>query len=150
MDWEHKRKEVPKSSRGTPWRHLSTRGVSWYPAALWQARLSLCLSNPWSCPAHARVPQPVRSGRQWNRYSLLEHVSPIEWGNVVLYGQYILNRKLVRQRRQLLWFRSGTWLFARRRWLHSLADCPRNTPSKSDRLKLKRSWFVSKLLRAQA
>ena len=32
--------------------------------------------------------------------SLLEHVSPIEWDNVVLYGQYILDRKLVRQRRR--------------------------------------------------
>jgi hypothetical protein len=31
---------------------------------------------------------------------LLEHVSPIEWDNVVLYGQYILDRKLVRQRRR--------------------------------------------------
>ena len=31
--------------------------------------------------------------------SLLEHVSPIEWDNVVLYGQYILDRKLVRRRR---------------------------------------------------
>jgi hypothetical protein len=31
--------------------------------------------------------------------SLLEHVSPIEWDNVVLYGQYILDRKLVRERR---------------------------------------------------
>ena len=29
--------------------------------------------------------------------SLLEHVSPIEWDNVVLYGQYILTRKLVRR-----------------------------------------------------
>jgi TnpA family transposase len=28
--------------------------------------------------------------------SLLEHVSPIEWDNVVLYGQYVLNRKLIR------------------------------------------------------
>jgi hypothetical protein len=32
--------------------------------------------------------------------SLLEHVSPIEWNNVVLYGQYILDRKLVRRRRR--------------------------------------------------
>ena len=32
--------------------------------------------------------------------SLLEHVSPIEWDNVVLYGQYILDRKLIRQRRR--------------------------------------------------
>src|ERR1700693_2025011 len=31
--------------------------------------------------------------------SLLEHISPIEWDNVVLYGQYILDRKLVRRRR---------------------------------------------------
>jgi TnpA family transposase len=32
--------------------------------------------------------------------SLLEHVSPIEWDNVVLYGQYILDRKRVRRRRR--------------------------------------------------
>jgi hypothetical protein len=31
--------------------------------------------------------------------SLLEHVSAIEWDNVVLYGQYILDRKLVTRRR---------------------------------------------------
>ena len=31
--------------------------------------------------------------------SLLEHVSPIEWDNVVRYGQYVLNRKLVKRRR---------------------------------------------------
>jgi hypothetical protein len=30
----------------------------------------------------------------------VEHVSPIEWDNVVLYGQYILDRKLVRLRRR--------------------------------------------------
>ena len=30
----------------------------------------------------------------------LEHVSPIEWDKVVLFGQYILDRKLVRQRRR--------------------------------------------------
>jgi hypothetical protein len=34
--------------------------------------------------------------------SLLEHVSPIEWDNVVLYGQYILDRKLVRRCRRTL------------------------------------------------
>jgi Tn3 transposase DDE domain len=32
--------------------------------------------------------------------SVLEHVSPIEWDNVVLYGQYILDRKLSRRRRR--------------------------------------------------
>ena len=34
--------------------------------------------------------------------SLLEHVSPIESDNVVLYGQYILDRKLVRRRRMAI------------------------------------------------
>jgi TnpA family transposase len=28
--------------------------------------------------------------------SLLEHVSPIEWENVVLYGEYVIDRKLIR------------------------------------------------------
>jgi hypothetical protein len=28
--------------------------------------------------------------------SLLEHISPIEWDNVILYGEYVLNRDLVR------------------------------------------------------
>jgi hypothetical protein len=32
--------------------------------------------------------------------SLLEHVSPIEWDNVALYGQYVLDRKLVRRGRR--------------------------------------------------
>ena len=27
------------------------------------------------------------------------HVSPIEWDNIVLYGEYVLNRKLVRRTR---------------------------------------------------
>ena len=31
--------------------------------------------------------------------SLLEHVSPIEWDNVVPYGQYVLNRELIKRRR---------------------------------------------------
>ena len=29
---------------------------------------------------------------------LLEHVSPIEWENVVLYGEYVLNRDLIRRK----------------------------------------------------
>jgi hypothetical protein len=27
--------------------------------------------------------------------SLLEHISPIGWDNVLLYGEYVLNRNLV-------------------------------------------------------
>src|SRR6476660_6028331 len=33
--------------------------------------------------------------------SLLEHVSPIEWENVILYGQYVLNLDDIRQNRPL-------------------------------------------------
>jgi len=29
--------------------------------------------------------------------TMLEHVSPIEWDNVILYGQYILDRSQVRR-----------------------------------------------------
>ena len=28
--------------------------------------------------------------------SLLEHVSPIEWDNIVLYGEYVVDRSLIR------------------------------------------------------
>jgi len=28
--------------------------------------------------------------------SLLEHVSPIEWDNVVLYGEYLIDRRWIR------------------------------------------------------
>ncbi len=28
--------------------------------------------------------------------SMLEHVSPIEWDNVILYGQYVLDRSRIR------------------------------------------------------
>ncbi len=28
--------------------------------------------------------------------SLIEHVSPIGWDNVILYGEYVLNRNLVK------------------------------------------------------
>jgi TnpA family transposase len=34
--------------------------------------------------------------------SLREHVSPIEWDNVVLYGDYILDRKLIRRRHKVM------------------------------------------------
>ena len=45
--------------------------------------------------------------------SLLEHVSPIEWENVILYGQYVLNPDDIRLIRLLediftpIW--SGPW-----------------------------------------
>src|SRR6266446_8244872 len=36
-------------------------------------------------------------GRKWNRSLPAGMRRPIEWDNVVLYGQYILDRKLVRR-----------------------------------------------------
>jgi len=39
-----------------------------------------------------------RLGFAYQAPSLLEHVSAIEGDNVVLYGQYVLVRKLVRRR----------------------------------------------------
>jgi hypothetical protein len=27
--------------------------------------------------------------------SLLEHISPIGWENIILYGEYVLNRNLI-------------------------------------------------------
>lgn len=27
--------------------------------------------------------------------SMLEHISPIEWENVLLYGEYVINRRLI-------------------------------------------------------
>jgi hypothetical protein len=29
--------------------------------------------------------------------ALLEHISPIEWDNAVLHGEYVLNRELIRR-----------------------------------------------------
>ena len=29
--------------------------------------------------------------------ALLEHISPIEWENVILYGEYVINRDLIRR-----------------------------------------------------
>ena len=56
----------------------------------WQAReISRVLSQ---C-------DPIANGMD---LSMLEHVSPIEWDNIVMYGQYILDRKLVRRRRRAM------------------------------------------------
>jgi hypothetical protein len=29
--------------------------------------------------------------------SLLEHISPIGWDNIILYGEYIINKDLIRR-----------------------------------------------------
>ena len=43
-----------------------------------------------------RTADPERHGIELSR---LRHVSPIEWDNIVLYGEYVLNRRLVRRSR---------------------------------------------------
>ena len=53
-------------------------------------------------PAVVRAsPEPLSNDPEANGvdFSLLEHVNPIEWENVVLYRQYVLNRKLIKRRR---------------------------------------------------
>lgn len=50
----------------------------------------------WQAREISRV---IRSGEPEKHgidLSMLEHVSPIEWENVVLYGQYVLKRGQVR------------------------------------------------------
>jgi hypothetical protein len=55
------------------------------------------MSGP--CDSAGLLCDPVANGVD---LSLLEHVSPIGWDNVVLYGQYILDRKLVLRRRRAI------------------------------------------------
>ena len=45
-----------------------------------------------------QITQTVRSGavaEEGIDATLLQHVSPIEWDNVILYGQYVLDRALM-------------------------------------------------------
>ena len=49
--------------------------------------------------ASKRITQTLRSGaiaEEGLAATLLQHVSPIEWDNVILYGQYVLDRARVR------------------------------------------------------
>jgi hypothetical protein len=32
------------------------------------------------------------------KLSLLEHISPIGWDNIVLYGEYIINKELIKKK----------------------------------------------------
>jgi hypothetical protein len=82
----------PSTSLPWPW-------VSWSRAYPWQK----------SSPSHAfgikrnqcRLRYPSQKWRICRQagiaLSLLAHISPIEWSNVILYGEYKLNRDLVRR-----------------------------------------------------
>ena len=57
-------------------------------------------SDDLRAPAADRtLPRSLSLRRHGIELSLLRHVSPIEWDNIVLYGEYALNRRLVRRSR---------------------------------------------------
>ncbi len=78
-----------------------------YARELWeQMNTCSCLTLILACIVYWQVREisrvfshcePIDNGVD---VSLLEHVSPIEWDNVVLYGQYILDREIVRRPRR--------------------------------------------------
>ena len=41
--------------------------------------------------------------------TLIQHISPIEWDNVILYGQYVLDRALVRKNGSLCCISTAIW-----------------------------------------
>ena len=53
----------------------------------------------WQARDMSRVIRTADPQRHGIELSLLRHVSPIEWDNIVLYGEYVLNRRLVRRTR---------------------------------------------------
>ena len=67
--------------------------------------LNSCLTLIVACIIHwqakdiSRVIRTADPERHGIELSLLRHVSPIEWDNIVLYGEYVLNRRLVRRSR---------------------------------------------------
>ena len=50
----------------------------------------------WQAKEISRVVECCRPEQNGVDISLLEHISPIEWDNVVLYGDYVINRELIR------------------------------------------------------
>jgi len=98
-----------KSSNSTPWPGTSFYGRRGRINArkLWeQMNTCSCLNLILACIVYWQAREISRVLSQCDPLangvdtSLLQHVSPIEWDNVVLYGQYILDRKLVRRRRR--------------------------------------------------
>jgi Tn3 transposase DDE domain len=53
----------------------------------------------WQAQEIARVVSQCDPANNGMDLSLLEHIRPIQWDNVVLYGLYILDRRLIRRRR---------------------------------------------------
>jgi hypothetical protein len=51
----------------------------------------------WQAKEISRVIQEHDAQMAGIDLNLLEYISPIGWENVILYGEYMLNRNLVRQ-----------------------------------------------------
>ena len=98
-----------RSNNSMPWPRtfFTAGGAESTPASFWeQMNTCSCLTLILACIVYWQAREisrvlsqcdPVANGVD---LSLLEHVSPIESYNVVLYGQYILDRKVVRRRRR--------------------------------------------------
>lgn len=50
----------------------------------------------WQAKEINRVIQKGNPERAGIDLSLIEHISPVGWDNIILYGEYVLNRNLVR------------------------------------------------------
>jgi hypothetical protein len=93
--------DCSRSSNFTPWpgTYFAAAEAESNARELWeQMNTCSCLTLILACIVYwqARVLRQCDPAGNGIDLSLLEHVSPIEWDNVVLYGQYILDRKLVR------------------------------------------------------
>ena len=64
----------------------------------WLTLIAACIIY-WQAKDISRVIRTADPERHGIELSLLRHVSPIEWDNIVLYGEYVLNRRLVRRTR---------------------------------------------------
>ncbi len=85
------------------WVLLSVQGSAQNRANLYAKPFA---SHPRSYPSIGRFGEIDRvlseSGLGWPddlNFELLSHISPIGWDNVLLYGEYQLNRSLVRSER---------------------------------------------------
>ena len=86
--------------------HHPSVGVSQKARDLWEQMNSCsCLTLIVACIIYwqakdiSRVIRPADPERHGIELSLLRRLSPIEWNNIVLYGEYVRNRRLVRRSR---------------------------------------------------
>ena len=61
----------------------------------WRLSPRFALVSYWQAKEITRVIQECNPQDANIDLSLLEHISPIGWENIILYGEYVLNRNLV-------------------------------------------------------